>query len=491
MMRKAGTAALCAFLSLAALSCGSGEPGPAESGTDPVSAPVSGTEAETEPSSLALNQLPEPELPAADYGGADYLIYSEVLDEGLFPADLFLASDGLTGEIVNDAVFNRNLKISETFNTKVTVLHSEMASSSLVLSGEPLDLVMNGGVALGYAVSTGAYLNFLDTPYVDPTQEYWYPNFVEGAIVDDRVYFLPSEACLDPLIHTEILYFNKRLMQDHDLEYPYDLVESGDWTIDEFLRLVKTVHGDLNGDGLMDEQDLYGALLKIQYCQGAFLELYFGCGGTFTKPDPEEGRVLAMNGEFCQSLLDKICDVFTDKAVVYEVQNYYTDDDMRPLFSGGHGLICQDTIGGMDFYREMEDDFGVLPFPKYDSEQQEYYNRVNPFVAMFAVPASAPDLEKTGMVAEYMSWLSHNTVLPAYYEITLQQKRTRDPRDVDMLEIIRKTLVFDFADIYDTHVPYYFWDSYVYRSFSLRVGASWKYLTKRNQKFVRMIRSLD
>ncbi|MBO4229761.1 MAG: carbohydrate ABC transporter substrate-binding protein [Clostridia bacterium] len=492
MLKKASLGALCAILSLAALSCGSQEPARPENGSEPVSAPASGTEAETEVFSSDVNQLPEPELPDMDFGGADYQIYSEWVysSSSLFPADLFIAAEALNGEIVNDAVFNRNLKVRERFNTTVKKVDASMSAASLILAGEPLDLVMSDGVELGYAVSSGAYQNFIDTPYINFDREYWYPQFVEGTHVDGRVFFMPSEICLDPVINTAIFYFNKRLFSEHDLDNPYDLVDSGTWTVDEYLNLVKTVHGDLNGDGIMDAEDLYGTLVKTEFRFGAYLQLYFGCGKTFTKADPDEGRIIVTDGEFCQGLIDKIFDVFKDKTVTKEWDGYeYTE--YRRMFAEGHALFCMDEIGAMDNYREMEDDFGVLPIPKYDVEQQGYFHRVWPGVGMFAIPASAPDLDKTGIVAEYMAWISHNTILPAYYEITIQQKRTRDPRDIDMLEVIRKTLVFDFADIYDTHLTNWFWDSYSYHSYALRVGASWKYLTKRNQKFVKMVRGLD
>ena len=497
MLKKASLAALCAVLSLAALSCGSQEPAPAETGAVPSSSSPSESEPASEPESLHVGSLPEPELPEMDYGGESYLVYGGKYTGGadgssgvLFPCSMFIEPENLTGEIVNDTVYNRNLKIKEKYNIAITGISSSMAPDVLVQAGEPFDLILYPGEWLAGATYTGAYMNMKDVPYLSLDADYWYPNYSRGLVVDDKVMFMPSEICLDPLMQTTLLYFNKRLFAENDLESPYELVDSGEWTVDRFLGMVKQVHADVNGDGEMTLDDLYGVQIKTEFRYGMIFQLYFGAGQTFTRTDPDAGRVIDIDGELTQSLIDKVRDVFKDETVTYEHVGYdFTD--YRNAFLGGHSLFCQDEIIALDSYREMEDDFGVLPIPKYNAEQEAYYHRVWVGVSMFAVPVTAPDLDRTGIIAEYMAWMSHETVVPAYYEITIQQKRTRDPRDIDMLEIIRGSLTFDFADVYDVQLAHYFWDAYSFGSYANRVGSSLKYLKKRMEKYVKMIRGLD
>ena len=500
-MKKQLLSLFAVFVALAAVSCGSAQT-PSGSGSPSSSVPggeESGTEA-----SQAVYDIPEPDLPPLDYDGQKYTVYTTYEDNesngtSLFPPAKFLFSEGLTGEIVNDTVFNRNLSVEQKFNIKFEFIQKDTSPDVLITAGEPFDLVC--GAANWYAerVYTGAFLNMYEFPYLSLTAEYWSPRCLQGELVDDLIFLMPSDVNLDPLANTGFLYFNKRLLAENDLENPYDLVRSDRWTLDAFLNLVKQVHGDLNGDGIMDMEDLYGCLHQGQWGNAAFCQFYFGCGQTFTKWDPDSGRVLAFNGEVGQNIIDRLWEVLEDKTkcmsdlTIERLTNTsHWDTPYYPgMFVNGQALFIQHDITAMDYFRDMEDDFGLVPNPKYDENQKEWYHRVNAGVAMFALPTTLTDPEKTGAVLEYWSWLSHYTVLPAYYEITIKQKRVRDEDTIEMLDIIRTSQVFEFGEMYYTHIPHYVWDAWEYHSFSNRVLASQKFLSKRLAKYVKMLRGLE
>ena len=41
-------------------------------------------------------------------------------------------------------------------------------------------------------------------------------------------------------------------------------------------------------------------------------------------------------------------------------------------FMNGQGLFLTESIGEAHIMREMRDDFGILPYPKYDEAQESY-----------------------------------------------------------------------------------------------------------------------
>ncbi|MBQ4289815.1 MAG: hypothetical protein II719_01325, partial [Clostridia bacterium] len=126
--------------------------------------------------------------------------------------------------------------------------------------------------------------------------------------------------------------------------------------------------------------------------------------------------------------------------------------------------------------RDMQDDFGVLPYPKYDSQQESYYHRSLPW--MFVIPKVGQDLDMVGAVMQYGTWLSSYTVLPAYYDITIKQKRVRDEDAERMLDIVHDTVYVDFSDLYDTHISDYVWNSYEAGSFKRIFDSTLKKMTK-------------
>ena len=492
------------FVALTAASCGSaGETGPG-TGTDSPSS--TGRESEpresAEPASPAYD-IPEPELPELDYGGADFTVYTcfgkrpeDSEDASLFPPERFLFSEGLTGEVVNDSVLNRNLQVEQKFNLKIKVIQNDTEADVLIIAGEPFDAVVNQSTTLSETIYTGAFQNMNGFPYLSLNAEYWSPRCVEGTIVDDLVYIMPCDIVLDHLANTGFLYFNKRILAENDLESPYDMVKENRWTLDAFLGMVRSVHRDLNGDGIMDMEDLYGALVNGDWRMGAFFQFYFGAGQTYTKVDEDQGRVLAFNPEIGQGIIDMLSETLQDKTICLDSVKigdmtgtfHWTTPYYPLMFVEGHGLFIQDELTAMDYFREMEDDFGIVPNPKYNTDQKEYYQRVRPYVAMFAIPTTIPDEEKTGAVLEYWAWLSHYTTLPAYYEITIKQKRVRDEETIEMLDTIRNSQVFEFGDIYYTHIPHYMSDAWAFQSFANRVTSNQKFLTKRVARYVKVLR---
>nr|MBQ4319010.1 hypothetical protein [Clostridia bacterium] len=107
----------------------------------------------------------------------------------------------------------------------------------------------------------------------------------------------------------------------------------------------------------------------------------------------------------------------------------------------------------MGLLRDMEDDFGVTLYPKWDEAQDEYYSRLESGAPVLIVPATASDTSRTGAIIEAMSAASSKTVIPAYYETTLKQKYTRDELSSVMFDMIMETRSYDMGDtIWTAHI---------------------------------------
>jgi hypothetical protein len=114
-------------------------------------------------------------------------------------------------------------------------------------------------------------------------------------------------------------------------------------------------------------------------------------------------------------------------------------------FKDGHSMFSSGAIAEMAQLRDMPDDFGVIPFPKYNEEQDRYYTRVCggfPFVT----PLTITKPEIAGALMEAMACETHNSVIPAYYESSLKDKFSRDPDTAEMLDLIFNTRVYDLGD---------------------------------------------
>ena len=108
------------------------------------------------------------ELPDKDFEGQTYTI----LTYDQHKADVF--SEGYNGDVINDAVYERNEKVAERFNVKIDVnsqpTHGELttfANTAIMAGDDAFQIVACHVVQLGSTIMQGLYMNWYDLPYID------------------------------------------------------------------------------------------------------------------------------------------------------------------------------------------------------------------------------------------------------------------------------------------------------------------------------------
>ncbi|MBQ4291007.1 MAG: hypothetical protein II719_07400, partial [Clostridia bacterium] len=407
---------------------------------------------------------------------------------------------GLTGELINDTTFNRNLMVEERFGVRVesvfTPNHNADLAKISAAGDTSFDMVYGVAALMAGDLLQGYALNLVDLPFVDFSQGYWYPSTIEGLSCYGKVYHCPSDITPSVLRWTYVVFFNKRILADYDLESPYELVYGNRWTLDNYISMIRQVSKDLNGDGIMDDKDLYGISIFDPATINTFVQLVWGAGEKMTTLQEDGSRAISLNGERVQKIIDTAGEVLKDPSLalrnsLYKDESWPNEED-SPYFEQGHALFEQISISFMERTgREMEDDYGVVPIPKYDADQENYYHRGWDLSGMFAVPSCVADPEKVGAIFTYMTWLSNQMMLPAYYDINIQQKRTRDEDSFKMLDLIRNTVYFDFCEVYDTYIPNYLVNAFQAGSFSRVFEGSLKKMTKELDRLTKKLNELD
>jgi len=98
----------------------------------------------------------------------------------------------------------------------------------------------------------------------------------------------------------------------------------------------------------------------------------------------------------------------------------------------------------------METDFGILPYPKLEVSQPQYYSPINSWhVGFICVPLVQEDSVRTAVILESMAAESLYTLQPAYYDMNLYGKFTRDEESRDMLDIIFSATMYDIGEVFN------------------------------------------
>lgn len=392
-----------------------------------------------------------------DYGGITFDILTAGNWNNAWTEIYDFRAEEENGEPINDAVYLRNLIIEDRFNVKVTEINhmgtdngggtgsgAKMIEKSVMAADNAYDASLMGA----YDVSTLSYNNYLldlstDVPYIDLSQPWWDQKANTDLAMMGKIFYTTGDISTIDNDCTFCILFNKSLLNRYDMEDPYEMVKNGTWTIDRLVSMASQISTDLNGDSKFDENDLYGFCIW----QDSMMGMVNAAGEKFCSIDDNGDLILTLQTERSQTMLEKYMVLAYDRTKAYSL--YHTGDNIENMFSNDQVLFYTRYLCIIKKYREMATDFGILPYPKYDENQEEYYSTVAPYGCSFiCVPAVVEDVSMTGRVLEAMACESMYTVTPAYYDITLEGKLVRDNESSDMLDIILGNRVFDLGLFY-------------------------------------------
>lgn len=447
-MKKTISAALAALLLLSAFaSCSEGNTDNADPQTGSQSAVTPSADIETEPETEdpgLIDNLPEVNYDGyafriAHFGGEDVNIEEE------------------TGEALNDAIFRRNQAVDERFGVHLEGVEyddynkaTEAVKAAVTAGTNDFDAAFLHMVSASTAAPGGYFYSIDQLENVDPTKPWWDTDCVDAFTVAGHMKLLCGMPLPNAMLRSSCLAFNKNRFVDYGLEAPYSTVDAGEWTLDAMYELTKDTTSDLDGDGAITEaNDFFG--LTSWYLDSPY-SFYYGAGGKIVTKDADGTPVLNLDLELNTRIYDEIYRVVRENN-----SNYHTDINTYSMaydtFLEGRALFCEASLTHFkgEKWREMEDDYGVLPMPKLDTTQEKHMSFVNGAVSMLAVPMTIEDPVRTGILVEGLAVESYRNIRDALFEVTAKSKSARDEDSTRMMDLVMETRVFDlgYSHMYD------------------------------------------
>lgn len=390
-------------------------------------------------------------LMPTDFGGADFNVLCRVGKE----YEIWIENE--TGEVVEDAVYKRNSLVDEKYNVNVKAVAvpggwDEQATfmntvkKSVQADDRAYDLV---AVYLAYGATLGIdgfFRNLYDLEGLDPSSPWWAKGFVDNNTVNNCLFFIAGDLSLTMWESMYGFFFNKVLAGDYNIDNLYSVVNEGAWTIAKLDEFAKRVSGDVNGDGKYTDADLYGYAANNHSIRAYITS----CDVPIATRNSTGYYDLVYGTDKVMTLYDTVYSMLYDGNHIF-VNNPTCGDEYRdvvPMFMDNRALFMSGSLDTTKKLREMEADFGIIPFPKYDESQKNYISHAYDGMSMFSVPKTVKDTALSGTITEALCAASKDYVIPAFYDITLQTKVTRDTESQAMLDLIRETVLFDFGFVH-------------------------------------------
>ncbi len=436
--------ALLAVQLLAVASCGdSGDGGKT---TDSVSNDTSGVETE-EPTLLD-------EMETVNYNRDFNMLLREENENRMYPS---LDTEEATSDILNTAVYDRNMAVQEKFNIniKAVMLNGTWPStdyskhiSTTIMAGEgTYDMIDGFGATIGANFGENQFYNLLDIPELNLDAEWWSSVTKEALTVNDTLYAMTGDFSTSLWEYMYVILFSKSIISEFDMESPYDMVRDGTWTIDKMIEMSKDIYRDLNQDNKIDSADRFGAFFGNDTFLHAF---HTGFDQPFTVQNPDGSVSLNVMTDEAEESSTKMRDWIHDSGNVLYFNKMGLPDGVSAAskFANHEFLFWGAFLNTGSTLRDMEADFGVLPYPKWNEEQENYYTANGDYRIMLVIPTDVKDVSFAGTIVEALTRAGHEMIVPVYKDKVLTVKELRDEESLEMLDIIRAGLYLDFADEY-------------------------------------------
>jgi len=408
---------------------------------------------EAEKRALVDDELPDD----VDLGGRDFVIAT------LEYTAAEMIAEEQTGVTLNDALYARNNTVETDYGVKIRALvypdrhQCRAAIQQAMTSGdvEMFDLVAYHFVDNAATAVAGLYQNWHEVPYVDFEKPWWSDSNIEELTVNGKAYMALGDLNLGTITTIYSYLLNKKMAADAGLEDLYQLVRDGKWTIDKVEEICARLYNDVNADGVKDTGDIYG----LSTSKGSpFVAYQWAFDVPIVKKDETGTPQFSVNTEKYPDMLVKMVELYNNGTGVWA--NLSNSKDHIQIFNNGQALLRTGGFGNLPtLVGEVDFEIGVLPYPKWDEEQKEYYSQVGGSAESMGISIVESDEETAiiGLITEALCAESYKQVIPVYYDMMLKNRYADMPDDAEMMDLIVDSRIYDLGFIYDNWQGAGFW----------------------------------
>ena len=440
--------ALVTLLSFTACNKPSGGETPTDAPTDGPEPPTDDPETPTTPENEGGPDLPKETL------GGEFKVYIRAMgqDQVNYSSELFVGySLGASPTSVERAVYERMSMVAEEYGvifdvqTKDGGLDSTVIDTSSKTGTDVYDLVVDHGRFMFNYANKNLLLDYADLPYVDTNQPWWNQEANETfRTAGGKLFTMTGDISYLSVGCAFAMFFNKDIIEDiPELKSPYQLVYADEWTFENFETYVTTADSNMDGDNSGDPTtDTFG--YATAWWRGPVQALY-STGERVMIRKNNEWR-FTLNKDICNRMFFDYRELLFNSGVAFlKRSDKYID--VQQAFMSDQVAFFDDNLHAASSFKGSDLNFGLLPWPKYNDEVEEYYSAVDAGTNLYGVlrNTSEANARRVSIVLEALAYYGSRDVLPFYFDTILSYQYLKDDDSIQMLHIIHENLVLDLG----------------------------------------------
>ncbi len=385
-----------------------------------------------------------------DFGGRDYK-FMGTLWHSYTPLDYTdISPEGITGDLVSDAAFERVTFMRETYNCNVTLedcptkelltkleanaMAGDGASDFILLRGEYYVSAINGG----YLAETSSF-------DIDPADPWWDSEAIDTLTINNKNYGVIGDVTVNHLMSAWMVCFNKTMVSEYKLNSPYEMVKNGTWNYENVITIARGIANDNDGVEGMSKTDIWG----INYTRDTVMGILLANGV----------QVVSKNGDGIPELKihehqSKVQDILTklyDETFSVDTMNPLCEckDADTEIFDDKKCLFLFTATHNAQALRNSEVDYGILPYPKAAGTDEYISTTAGDFLTILSMPTTNSDYNNSSIFLNAFAAYGNAKIRPQFYENVLLRRTGNDLESYDMLKYIFENLKYDIGTIYN------------------------------------------
>ena len=392
-------------------------------------------------------------LDSVNWAGEKYRILGRDYEIDMF-REFEIDRDEMPEDVVGVAVWNRNQAVESKYGLEVvgTLEKDPGAAAKVFLEAgdDQYDLILRSPAWLHPMAEQGHFLNIRNLDFIDFSKDCWNDYANTQLTMGGKLYYTTNKFLLHDKHRLSVAFYNRDKAAELNIGYLETKVFDGTWVIDDLVEIAKIGSVDSDGVDGMSMNDQWGVAFESSW---AFARLAYGVEFRISENGSDGYPKLIGATDRMISCLDKVFALTSDKntCYIYSLRDATDKTEIdSDIFTRGDAVVHLDCMSTIDDTGKMKFAYGILPMPKYDANQKEYYALPDTSNGtLFAVPATVGDAAKAGFGLQAISEEAVDTSYVAYIETKCKLQDAYDQDVAKCLEIIFKNVIYDVAHFND------------------------------------------
>ncbi|MCI8387297.1 MAG: hypothetical protein HFE63_02380 [Clostridiales bacterium] len=394
-----------------------------------------------------------------NFGGKEIHI---LMRGGDYDSRTELYSEELNGDVINDAVYERNRAVQERLNVTLDFIMTDetrhtsninLIKQSIIADSDDYNLIADSVTYNMQLSMEGLFTDLNTLNYLDFDKPWWNKSFLETTEFNGKNYAVLGDISQTMISGAFCMFFNKSMFEEvyPDEQSLYQTVLDGEWTLDKLISYCTPLYADLNGDTAANEGDRFGHFFTNAKTLGAD-SFVGGCGIEAVVKEKDGTFSYGATNERAVSFFEKMKKLLFEDNNTCRLAN--NNEQIMDTMINGQTMFTTWMLTGVNYLRDMKDDYGIIPMPKLDENQQSYKGYMHDGSSSFVIPITEDDPDTVAAVLEAMCAESYRSVTPAYFGTAIKGKYIRDDESSQMLDMIVEGAYLDLGYIYGQNLSW-------------------------------------